>query len=145
MKKSAMRLSRRHEWWVYLASGIIFLSGAGWAGVRFLVSLPNEFGARETLQSWLLKIHGAAAMAVLFILGTLVPLHIKLAWRARRNLGTGLLLGGVLVFLTLTGYGLYYAGGEELRAWTSAAHLWIGFLFAPALVFHVWRGKDKRR
>ena len=62
-----------------------------------------------------MKIHGAAAMAILVIVGTLLTGHVRFAWRARRNRGNGSLFLGVFGILTITGYGLYYAGGESLR------------------------------
>ena len=55
----------------------------------------------------MLKAHGAAAMLVLVLIGTLLPMHVKFAWRARRNLRTGLSILGVFGFLVLTGYALY--------------------------------------
>ena len=45
--------------------------------------------------------------------------------------------------LTITGYGLYYAGGERLRAWTSWIHLAIG-LALPLLLLHILLGKRTR-
>ena len=96
------------------------------------------------MESWMLKAHGAAAMVVLVLLGTLLPLHVKFAWRAGRNLRTGLSLLGLFGFLVLTGYGLYYVGGEHLRSWISAAHLWIGLALPPVMLLHVWRGKKTR-
>jgi hypothetical protein len=35
---------------------------------------------------------------------------------------------------TATGYGLYYAGSERLRAWTSWIHLGVGLIFPMGLV-----------
>jgi hypothetical protein len=83
-------------------------------------------------------------MLVLILLGTLLPLHMKFALRAGRNLRTGLTLFGVFSFLSVTGYGLYYAGDEHLRAWTSAAHLWVGLTLPVMMSLHIWRGKTTR-
>ena len=66
-----------------------------------------------------MKIHGAASMAILVLVGMLLTGHVRFAWRARRNRGNGSLFLGAFGILTITGYGLYYAGGESLRAWTS--------------------------
>ena len=106
------------------------------------VRLPT--GMASPVESWMLKAHGAAAMATLILLGSLVPMHMKFAWRAGRNLRSGLTLASVFGFLVLTGYGLYYAGGERLRAWTSVAHLWVGLALPVLLGLHVWRGKRSR-
>lgn len=144
MRHSSIRLSPRHEWAVYGVSALVFGTGAIWAAVHFFLSAPNEFGAASPAESFLLKAHGAAAMATLVLLGTLLPTHMKFAWRAGRNLRSGLTLITVFGFIVLTGYGLYYVGGEQLRAWTSTAHLWVGLLLPVVLGVHVWRGKRSR-
>jgi hypothetical protein len=51
----------------------------------------------------------------------------------------------VILFLTVTGYGLYYAGDEQLRSLISRWHTWIGlgvFLLIPV---HVLIGRALRR
>lgn len=144
MRRNSVRLSRRHEWFVYAVAAAVFFTGAAWAAVHYLLAPPNDFGIAGAGQSWCLKLHGAAAMAVLVLLGSLLPLHLKFAWRAGRNLRTGLSLLALLAFLVFTGYGLYYFGDERLRAWTSAAHLWVGLMLPVIMSMHVWRGKTSR-
>jgi hypothetical protein len=144
MRRNLVTLSRRHEWSAYAISATVFATGAAWAWLHYFPALPNEFGGASPAENWILKAHGAAAMAVLVLLGSLLPAHVKFAWRARRNLRTGLPLLAVFTFLVGSGYALYYAGGERFRAWTSAAHLWVGLALAPMLLLHVWRGKKTR-
>ena len=144
MRRNSIQLSRRHEWFAYAVSAAVFITGAAWAWLHYLAAPPNEFGVTGPAESWTLKAHGAAAMLVLVLLGTLLPMHVKFAWRAGRNLRTGLSLLGLIGFLVLTGYGLYYVGGERLRFWTSAAHLWIGLALPVIMSVHVWRGKTTR-
>lgn len=144
MRPNSIRLSRRHEWFAYGVSAAVFGTGAIWAWIHFFANPPNEFGNASPWENWMLKAHGAAAMATLVLLGTLLPMHVKFAWRARRNLRSGLTILSVFGFLVLTGYGLYYAGGERLRAWTSAAHLWVGLALPVFLFVHIWWGKRTR-
>lgn len=144
MRRNSIQLSRRHEWFAYVVSAGIFGTGAAWAWLHYLANSPSEFGAPSLAETWLLKAHGAVAMAIFVLLGTLLPMHIKFAWRAGRNLRTGLSLLALLLFLCGTGCGLYYVGSENLRGWTSQAHLWTGLLFAPLLALHAWRGKKGR-
>jgi hypothetical protein len=144
MRHSVIRLSRRHEWFAYGVSAAVFLTGAAWAWLHYCSSRANQFGTANPAETWLLKAHGAAAMLVLILLGTLLPLHMKFALRAGRNLRTGFTLFAVFGFLCLSGYGLYYAADEQLRAWTSAAHLWVGLALPVFLSLHVWRGKTTR-
>ncbi len=144
MRRNSIQLSRRHEWFAGLASGAVFATGAAWAWLHYFAALPNEFGGSSPAQSWMLKAHGAAAVLVLVLVGTLLPMHVKFAWRAGRNLRTGLSLLGLFLFLSLTGYGLYYLGDERWRGWTSSAHLWVGLALPPIMILHVWRGKKTR-
>jgi hypothetical protein len=143
-RRNSIRLSNRHEWFAYAASAAVFATGAAWIWLHYFGAPPNDFGASRPVEIWMLKAHGAAAMAVLVLLGTLLPMHIKFAWRAGRNLRTGLSLLSLFGFLALTGYGLYYAGGERVRFWTSSTHIWIGLALPPILFLHVWRGKKTR-
>ena len=46
----------------------------------------------------------------------------------------GSLFLGAFGILTVTGYGLYYAGGESLRAWTSWIHLAVGLALPLLLI-----------
>ena len=91
-----------------------------------------------------MKIHGAAAMAILVLVGMLLTGHVRFAWRARRNRGNGSLFLCTFGILTVTGYGLYYAGGESLRAWTSWIHLAAGLALPLLLILHIWLGKRTR-
>ena len=63
---------------------------------------------------------------------------------SRRNRVNGALFLGVFGILTLTGYGLYYAGGETLRAWTGWIHLWLGLVLPLFLAIHILLGKRTR-
>jgi hypothetical protein len=93
----------------------------------------------------MLKLHGAAAMVALILLGALIN-HMRKGWKARKNRSSGLTLMLVILFLVITGYGLYYAGDEQLRSLISQWHAWIGlglFLLLPAhaLIGHALRRK----
>ena len=144
-RKNSIRLSRRHEWFAYATTALVFLTGAVWIWLHYFEAAPNEFGSASPAESWVLKAHNAAAMLTLILIGTLLPMHVKFGWRAGRNLRSGLSLLSLFGFLVVTGYGLYYVGGEKLRAWTSAAHLWVGLALPLILVLHIWRGKTTPR
>ena len=143
-RANSIRLSRRHEWFAYATIALVFVSGTAWAWLHYFAASPNDLGGTSPAESWTLKAHGAAAMLTLVLIGTLLPMHVKFAWRAGRNLRTGLSLLSLFGFLVLTGYGLYYVGGERLRAWTSAAHLWVGLALPLIMALHIWRGRTTR-
>jgi hypothetical protein len=127
---------------LYSVLALLFFSGAAWAYWNYLVSSPRDFEMSK--KAWAMKIHGAAAMAILVLVGMLLTGHVRFAWRARRNRGNGLLFLGAFGILTVTGYGLYYAGDEGLRAWTSWIHLGVGLALPMLLSLHIWLGKRTR-
>ncbi len=130
-----------HRFLLYAVVALLFFSGAVWAWWNyFLVSSDRVM----TAEAWAMKIHGAAAMAILVFIGTLLSGHVKAAWRAGRNRGNGALFLGVFGILTVTGNALYYAGGEKLRTWTSWIHLAVGLALPILLVIHVLLGKKSR-
>ncbi|HEY7001425.1 MAG TPA: hypothetical protein VH330_06760 [Candidatus Udaeobacter sp.] len=136
-------MKRLQKYFLYAVLALLFLSGAGWAYWNYLAGSPGDF--ETSAKTWAMKIHGAAAMAVLVLIGMLLSGHVKFAWRAHRNRTNGLILLGSFAVLTITGYGLYYAGGERLRAWTSWIHLAVGLLLPLLLLIHIFLGRRTRR
>ncbi len=141
-----MRLGRTHERCVYFIGLLTFLSGAGWLADHYLLAGVGEFGdAHAAGEPLWLAIHGAAAMAALTVFGSLLPGHIARAWKARRNLGSGLVMLALFSLLIVTGYGLYYVGNEDTRPWISLAHWSTGIAIAGSLVMHIYLGKRRIR
>ena len=128
-----------HKKLLYGVSVLLWLSGSVWLYFRYSPLMRGEFGPQShPAQTLCLKLHGAAAMVFLVILG-MVLYHIPPGWRKKRQRPSGVLLLAVCGFLILTGWGLYYAGNDQLREVTSAIHSILGFLL-PAIIFlHVWR------
>jgi hypothetical protein len=137
-----IRLRRFQRPILYAVLALIFLSGVAWAYWNYLAASPGEF--EMSAKAWAMKIHGAAAMAVLVLVGMLLNEHVRLAWRARRNRANGSVFLSAFAFLTISGYGLYYASGERLRAWTSWIHLVMGLVLPILLLIHIFLGKRTR-
>jgi len=137
-----IRLRRLQRYFLYAVLTLVFLSGVAWAYWSYLAGSPGEF--ETSAKAWAMKIHGAAAMAVLILVGMLLNEHVRLAWRARRNRANGSIFLSAFAFLTVTGYGLYYAGGERLRAWTGWVHLAIGVALPILLLIHILLGRRTR-
>jgi len=88
-----------------------------------------------------LRVHGAAAMVFLVMLGSLLRGHVRGGWKLHRNRFTGAVLIAFNAALVLTGYGLYYFAGEELRPQLSRLH-WLAGVATPVIIlWHIWRGK----
>ena len=138
MKRSKLRLSPLTEFLVYLVFGLLLVTGVVWMWAQS--SLDEE----SHLSSLMLKLHGAAAMVALILLGALIN-HMRKGWKARKNQSSGLTLVLVILFLVITGYGLYYAGDEQLRSLISKWHAWIGLGLFLLLPVHALIGSTIRR
>lgn len=141
-RKHNYTLGRSRQMWVYTVFAVLFATGAAWLAVHSTDLEIAEW--RSRLAVGMLRLHGAAAMVALVLLGVLWVEHMRPAWRAGRNRLSGGGLVGTCVLLAATGYGLYYAGGETLRVWLSRGHSWLGLAFPAGLAFHVWRGRMGR-
>lgn len=141
-----LRLSRRHERWLYVTGALLWGSGLGWLICHYFFTTAAEFAdAPNPWEPWWLRLHGAAMIAFLVVVGALFPGHLVHGWRRRTNYRSGILMCSTVAVLVLTGYGLYYAGNERIRAWTSVAHWGAGLAAAAALSAHVILGKRSRQ
>jgi hypothetical protein len=135
-------LKRLQRYFLYAVLALLFLSGVAWTYWNYLPASAGDF--EISAKTWAMKIHGAAAMAILVLIGTLLTGHVRFAWRARRNRANGSVFLSAFTVLTITGYGLYYAGGERLRAWTSWIHLAVGLALPILLLIHIFLGRRTR-
>lgn len=136
MQRSSFRLSLPFKVTVYLGFGALLITGAAWLYAQGRLDDPGW----ETVPRTLMKVHGGAAMLGLLLLGALTA-HVKRGWKANRNRLSGVILIAANVFLIVSGYALYYAGDENLRAWFSRWHGWIGLSLGLLLPGHVIVGR----
>lgn len=131
---------------MYGSFAVLAATGLAWLVLHHFVRVPGDFGiARHPLEIWSLRLHGAAAMAFLVLMGTLLPVHVRRAWRARRNLATGIAMLAANAMLVATGYALYYAGSESLRSWSSVIHWSVGLGAVALMTTHIAAGRARRR
>ncbi len=115
------------------------VTGCGWLLCHYGLADAGEFGALpHPLEALWLKLHGAAGMLALVLFGSLLPSHMLRAWSQRRGRATGGSLAGLFALLSVTGYGLYYVGGESFRAWISVVHWAVGLGVPLLLAAHVY-------
>ena len=133
-----MRIDQQFRWALYAACAVLFVTGAGWL-------LADAW--KESADVWqevaanLLMVHGGAAMIALMLLGALVPLHLRRAWRAKRNRVTGSAMASVNAILIITAFGLYYFGSDAVRPWTSRIHYGLGLALPLLGLVHVLWGR----
>jgi hypothetical protein len=138
MKRSKLRLSLFTEFFVYLVFGILLVTGIAWMVFQARLDEGNH------VSSLMLKLHGGAAVVSLILFGALIN-HVRKGWKSRKNRTSGLTLILAILFLVVTGYGLYYAGDEQLRTLISQWHSWVGLGIVLLLPAHVLIGRAFRR
>ena len=142
LRPDSIRLKHLQRYFLYVVLALVFLSGVAWAYWNYFVTSPGDF--EMSAKAWAMKLHGGAAMAVLVLIGMLLNVHVRFAWRADRNRANGSVFLSALAVLTISGYGLYYAGGERLRTWTSWIHLAVGLILPILLLIHILLGRRTR-
>jgi hypothetical protein len=134
-----MRLTLNLRLWLYACAALLWASGTAWLFAHYF---PSARPHSDGLASTSMKIHGGAAMLLLVLAGAVVALHVRGAWRERKNRVSGLVMAAALIALAVTGYLLYYAGGETARTLASMGH-WLPGLALPLL--GAWHGIAGRR
>jgi hypothetical protein len=142
----SIRLSSWHQGWVYSATALLVISGIVWLVLHYFLVTPGEFGEGvHPMEHLTLSVHGGVAMAALIVYGSLLPIHIRRAWAIRRNIFLGIAVVVFMLALAITGYLLYYAGGEEARPIIGAVHWILGLAVPAVLAWHVLSGRAKAR
>jgi hypothetical protein len=131
-----MRLPASLRATFYTAAAALMGSGIVWLAMHYELLPAGESGATV-----MLEVHGAAAMVVLFLSGSLLALHAPRAWRQGRNRPSGVLVGALLVAVASTGYLLYYASDDAVRASASLVHWLVGVLAAALVWLHGFLGR----
>lgn len=132
----SIRLPNIQRWLTYLVLVLVALSGALW----YLMHDLLQWGWMLT-ERRLLITHGVAASVSLVVVGGLLPLHIRLAWRTRRNLLSGLVTLSLMGLLGVSGLLLYYSG-EDWRDGVRWLHIGTGLIGVLAMPAHVWLGRN---
>jgi hypothetical protein len=137
----AHRLVRWQRIALYATGALLLATGSTWLAVHYSVGA----GAGELphpLEAWVLRMHGLAAFAGLFMLGVLAAGHIPQGWRLsqrrrwamQRSSGTLLCVIGAL--LALSGYALFYFASEAVRPALGWAHAFVGVTMALLIASH---------
>jgi len=138
-----LRLSPSFLGTIYALFTTLFVTGAVWL-VADALKDGDDGEVWQAVAARLLMIHGGASMAILVVLGALYALHMRLGWRANRNRVSGSVMVTINGLLIATAFGLYYAGSDVLRTWTSYLHIGIGLALPVVAVIHVLLGRRTR-
>ena len=131
---------------LYATAAILALSGIGWLAVHYLRGAGAD-QLPHPLEPWLMRLHGAAGFAALFLAGLLAAAHVPQGWRmstrspnlrqrltSQRHTGLALCLLGALG--AAGGYLLYYFSPEPLRAPLGWVHAALGLALVLVLPLH---------
>lgn len=133
-----MKLSTNQKLWLYLTGLVLLGSGLLWVLMHYFLVSEGPFGPQAgPTELWSQRIHGAAAMVFLIVLGSLIPIHMVTGWKTRRKVPTALGVVIVNIILIVSGYGLYYFGGDLSRGSAHWSHIIAGIILPIALLFHL--------
>ena len=139
--RPAVRLDAWRRRGLYASLALLALSGGLW---WWLQPPPGDAALPSPWLAWSMKVHGAATLATVYLMGTMLHSHMLQAWRRRLNRSSGGVMALTLAVLTVTGYGLYYFDGDALRQWTQWSHWAVGVGLPGVLIVHVWAGRRAR-
>lgn len=134
-----MRLGFWQRLAIYVTTITVGVSGLLWFVVHDVVA--DDSGDWAHL---LLILHGVSAYALLVVIGSLLPVHVRSGWLRRRNLATGLTMIAVMAVLGITGLMLYY-GDEEMQQSAKWLHLAFGFGCFVAFPAHAFLRAKRRQ
>ena len=141
MTRHAHRLAAWQRITLYTTSALLVVTGLAWLMVHYGVGagvgeLPHP------AEAWLMRVHGLAAYAGLFVLGVVAAGHIPQGWRiAGRHRwagqrGSGITLCAIATLLALTGYLLNYFAPENIRPALGWAHALSGLTMGVMMASH---------
>ncbi len=134
------RLDRLHRRSIYVVGTVLFLTGIAWAFLHYLSHFAGiDEHPATSAGAALMKVHGAAAMLALLLLGTLLAHHVDRGWKQSRNKASGITIIAITALLTITGYLLYYLGTEAPRRIASVVHLALGAVLPLPVLVHAYR------
>lgn len=133
-----------------MATGSVLLSTGGfWLAVHYLVGAGAGAGAGQLphpAEAWLVRLHGAAAIAGVFMFGLLAAVHIPWGLQFTRRIRGGHRLAGqrrsgiwlcaLAAALVASGYALYYFAPEALRPTLGWGHSAFGVVMAVLVGRH---------
>jgi len=90
-------------------------------------------------------LHAAGGFALMLLMGALWSVHMRAGWRRRRQRGSGLVLGLLLLVLAVSAVAVYYLGDETLGVAAALTHLAAGLALAFPFGWHWAHGRRARR
>ena len=133
----SVRLGNGRKWVLHLVWIGLIASGVVWLLLHNFFLVKGEFGSEHSPYEPLsLKVHGGLAFLAIWFGGMMWGTHMLKAWSQKRRRWTGTILLLVFGVLIVSGYLLYYAGDEDLRAKVSLIHWIVGLSIPVMYIIH---------
>lgn len=139
-----IRFAPSHKKILYVVFTLLWLSGALWLAFHYFMRVEGDFGMRpHPAEIWWLRMHGLMVFAVLFALGTVLPVHAKRAWQLKKNRPSGVFMKTLFLWLALSGYALYYFASDYNENWLPVLHWGAGISVPVVIVMHIRTGRKR--
>lgn len=133
-----VQMSPRLRAAVFACGALLWLSGALWLVLHFAFAEQTPFGPLPNpWEPTVMRVHGACAIAAVFLLGWVGAAHVAEGWARVRYRLSGFVLVGSAALLVSTGYAIYYTTGA-LHDLSARIHDWVGSLSILIAIAH-WR------
>lgn len=131
---------------VYVVGLGLWTTGGLWLLLHYFFQQETPFGpAPHPLEFWSRAAHGAFGFAALWLFGMLCGTHVVEGWRSLRRRWSGSVMFAIFAWLVVSGYLLYYLGGEQSLALTTILHWAIGLLCPLLFVLHRFAASTTKR
>jgi hypothetical protein len=129
-----IRFGPGHRRFLYASFALLWASGAAWLILHYFFTVQGPFGPTpHPLAKWALRLHGLAGFIILVGVGSVLPVHARRAWNLRKNRVSGVAVQGILLWMALTAYALYYFIDADANPWLPWLH-WLPGLVLPLLL-----------
>lgn len=135
----AGRLPPLQRWLIY----VLYLVCGG-SGLAYLLGHELQIARAVLADHQMLVAHGVSAAMMLVLAGSVLSTHVRVGWRVRRNLWTGIIILSVMLALAVSGEMLYY-GSEVSRDPSLWVHWIVGVLTLALAPLHVLIGRRSTR
>lgn len=113
-----------------LVSVLVLLAVSGFLLVPTALDLRFGWGVPWRLPGsqrvWMAALHSGTAFLMCGFAGALWSVHMRVGWRSRRHLLSGLSTTAMLAGAALTALGVFYFGDETWLLTSSAGHILLG-------------------